>query len=142
MSILEDSVFDLMIKVSNDLKYTLTREAMLDLVAKEDLIIVYPKDDELFLDLDSDKAYGLFQNQLEMLRKFMNVINITVNPSKSGLPHRHVTVQLGKDLSEAERIALQASLGSDRRCELLRYKLFLEHDEHPTLFLERKPTNG
>jgi hypothetical protein len=139
MSRLEDSVFDPTIGVSNDLKYSLTREKMMDLVANEDLAIVYPKDDELFLDLDSDKAYGLFQNQLEMLRKFMNVINVTVNPSKSGLPNRHVTVQVARILSEAERIALQASLGSDRRCELLRYKLFLENDEHPTLFLERKP---
>jgi len=138
MSRLEDSVFDPTVGVSNDLKYALTREKMLDLVAKENLAIIYPKDDELFIDLDSDKAYGLFCNQLEMLRKFMNVINVTVNPSKSGLPNRHVTVRVDKVLSEAERIALQASLGSDRRCELLRYKLLLEHDGHPTLFLERK----
>jgi len=50
MSRLEDSAFDPTIGVSNDLKYSLTRESMLALVAKEDLLIVYPKTDELFID--------------------------------------------------------------------------------------------
>lgn len=138
MSRLEDNLFDPSIGVSNDLKYALTREAMLALVAAENLDIVYPKDNELFLDLDSDAAHTLFLNQVDMARKFMNINNVEVRASKSGLPNRHAVVTLPSIVSESERLALQAALGSDRRCELLRYKLYLEGDPHPTLFLEKK----
>jgi hypothetical protein len=138
MSKLEDNLFDPSVGVSNDLKYALTRAAMLDLVEKENLQIVYPKEDELFVDLDGEQAYTLFNNQIIMLGKFLKVINVTVRASKSGLPNRHAVVQVGRILQETERIALQASLGSDRRCELLRYKRMLDGDPHPTLFLERK----
>lgn len=138
MSRLEDNLFDPSVGVSNDLKYALTRESMLALVAKENLDIVYPKDNELFLDLDSNAAATLFANQVEMLRKFIYIVDVEVRPSKSGLPNRHAVVTLNFNLSEPERLALQASLGSDRRCELLRYKLYFEGDPHPTLFLEKK----
>jgi len=138
MSRLEDNLFDTSVGVSNSLQYALTREAMLALVAKENLDIVYPKDNELFLDLDSDAAHTLFLNQLSMLRNFMYVINVEIRASKSGLPNRHAIVTLNVKVSEAERLALQAALGSDRRCEILRYKLYSEGDPQPTLFLEKK----
>jgi hypothetical protein len=138
MSRLEDNVFDPNIGVSNRLKYALTRESMLALVDKENLDIIYPKDNDLFIDLDSDAAHVIFGNQIDMLHQFMDIVNVEVRESKSGLPNRHAVVTLGTNVSAPERIALQASLGSDRRCELLRYKLYLEGDPNPTLFLEKK----
>jgi hypothetical protein len=110
------------------------------------LEIVIPGPKELFIDLDSEQSYELFKNQLEVLQQFFEAGIARDEPSRSGLPHRHivVTVAVPKNEgtngvpSEMEKMALQTMLGSDRRCEILRYMRWRQHDPHPTLFLEKR----
>jgi len=107
-------------------------------VADENLLIIYPEDDVLQIDIDNEHSYLLFTNQVMILSKFMQVQKWDVTPSKSGLPKRHITVSLGRAVSSLERLALQAMLGSDRIRELLGFVRLQQGELHPTLFFERK----
>jgi hypothetical protein len=110
------------------------------------LEIVIPGPKELFIDLDSEQGYELFKNQLEVLQQFVEAVITRDEPSRSGLPHRHIVVNVTVSKnegtngvpSEPEKMALQTMLGSDRRCEILRYMRWRQHDPHPTLFLEKR----
>ena len=122
-------------------------EKLAGYAADNNLKIIYPADNELFIDMDSEQAHTLFLDQVEVLRQVIEVTHVNVYPSRSGLPNRHaiVTVRLPKNrgvnrgvLIEMERLALQTMLGSDRRCELLRYVRYCFKDPHPTLFLEKQ----
>ena len=112
------------------------------------LEIVLPNPNELFVDLDSEQAYELFLAQIEVLKQILDVTEVSTYPSKSGLPCRHarVTVRIpktrGGTLGVMERLALQTMLGSDRRCEILRYMRHCFNDPNPTLFLEKKNENS
>jgi len=109
------------------------------------LRLVIAAENELLIDLDTEQGYELFKDQVEVLRQFMDVLGVQVAPSKSGLPHRHCTVKIRVPANRQtygiptihERLALQAMLGSDRRCELLRYMRWTFGDPHPILFLEK-----
>jgi hypothetical protein len=105
---------------------------------KNDMFVVYPTDKQLFIDIDSDQAYELFLNQLQLLKKIESPIDYTETVSKSGLPHRHIVVNLVNPKDIGTRVALQASMGSDRRCELLRLVRIHDGDPNPILFLEKK----
>jgi hypothetical protein len=77
--------------------------------------VVYPKEDELQIDCDSEDAFKEFKKRWE---EFESVVTYDVEwratPSSSGLPHRHITVTAkGRIFSVWERIALQFALGSD-----------------------------
>ena len=112
------------------------------------LEIVLPNPNELFIDLDSEQAYELFLAQIEVLKQIIDVTEVSTYPSKSGLPCRHarVTVRIpkthGSPLGVMERLALQTMLGSDRRCEILRYMRHCFNDPNSTLFLEKKNENS
>ena len=116
--------------------------------ADNDLEIVLPNPNELFVDLDSEQAYELFLAQIEVLKQILDVTEVSTYPSKSGLPCRHarVTVRIpntrGGTLGAMERLALQTMLGSDRRCEILRYMRHCFNDPNSTLFLEKKNENS
>ena len=116
--------------------------------ADNDLEIVLPNPNELFVDLDSEQAYELFLAQIEVLKQILDVTEVSTYPSKSGLPCRHVRVTVrnpktrGGTLGAMERLALQTMLGSDRRCEILRYMRYCFNDPTPTLFLEKKNENS
>jgi hypothetical protein len=61
-----------------------------------------------------------------ILNRFVPIRDIRIEPSRSGLPKRHITVTLVDPVSQIERLALQAMLGSDRVRELLGY---VQHQE-------------
>lgn len=105
----------------------------------EGLNVVFPNDHQLFIDIDNDHSYLLFLKQMDILRAYVGVETVNVEPSKSGLPKRHITVSLVDSITELERIGLQAMMGSDRVRELLAYVQEKNGDPHPTLFLEVKP---
>lgn len=105
----------------------------------ENLMIVYPEDNVLQIDIDNEHSYLVFQNQMKILCNFLKVLNWIDNPSKSGLPKRHITVHLDKSVTPLERIALQAMLGSDRIRELLGFIRLNRGELRPTCFFERKP---
>jgi len=83
--------------------------------------IVHPGDFDLFIDIDSELDYQYMLARLDDLRSHseLTLTLIGVTESRSGLPHRHVYLQSSQALSPLARIALQASLGSDRVREFL-----------------------
>lgn len=107
--------------------------------AIEGLDVVLPKDNELFIDIDNEHSYMLYNNLMQIIQKFIGVVDVVEEKSKSGKPYKlHITVLLDQDVTPIERLALQAMLGSDRVRELLGYIQLKNGDPAPTLFLEKK----
>jgi hypothetical protein len=115
-------------------------KAALELAAKEGLSVVYPKSNELQVDVDNDQSYLFFIKQRDTLGWMLGIESITENPSKSGLPRRHITVRLKKSVTALERLCLQACLGSDRVRETLGYARHKNGESNPTLFFEKRET--
>jgi hypothetical protein len=104
----------------------------------EGLEVVYPQPNELQIDIDNEHSFILFQNQLQIVQKFVGFCRVIEKPSKSGIMGKcHVTLVFDRTFTDLERIGLQAMLGSDRVRELLSYVQLQNGDEHPTLFLEK-----
>lgn len=101
--------------------------------------VVYPKPNELQLDFDTQEQYDFYESNKWILDEHFGILAETVRISKSGLPHRHVYVELNAVLTVASRILLQAAMGSDRKRELLSFVMHTRGNEpRPTLFLEPK----
>ncbi len=101
-----------------------------------------PKPNEIFIDIDSNEDYEVFEKGLTVLREFYEVSSVEETPSRSGGECRHVVVQLTGDnyLGDYERCLPQACLGSDRLHELLSLKAIKGGATlHPTLFFEVLP---
>lgn len=106
--------------------------------ATKGLVVVLPKADKLFLDIDTEEAITTFTKQTGLVAKYLPVREICTLPSKNGYPRRHITVRVGRDLTPLERIALQAILGSDLKRELLSWaRLTAGNNPNPTLFFEK-----
>lgn len=100
--------------------------------------VLFPEDDELFIDIDTDEQYELMQ---ERLRKFPNMMFMRAEiirdvPSASGLPHRHVTVKIGEPLPPEVRAAMQMFLCSDPVREILAIRRVLQGVDNPIIFIE------
>jgi hypothetical protein len=99
--------------------------------AKNGCVVVEPKEDELFIDLDSEEAVKNFERQFEKLETLMDFKNLEgiVIQSKSGPPHYHAKVIIPNQdftLNEWKRLSLQVFLGSDLEREKLNMlRLFL-----------------
>jgi hypothetical protein len=113
----------------------------LDEAEKENLNVVFPKANELQIDIDNEHSFTIFNMMSEILERHYGIQSIRVKPSRSGLPKRHVTVTLWKDVTNMERIALQACMGSDRVREAPQRHSGANGDPHATLFLEKKACN-
>lgn len=99
--------------------------------------IVYPKDDELLIDLDSKEQHDKFYRDLSLLQSYFVAYVTKDAPSKTP-GHRHVTVKVDRPLTILERIALQAALGSDNRREIHSLIDHFNGLDRPSLFFERK----
>jgi hypothetical protein len=105
----------------------------------DDLDIVFPKDNELQIDLDSDHAFDIFLEMLPLVERYFAIVDTKIMYSRSGAPKRHITVTLDQPVkNNFHRIALQLALGSDRVREFLSVVQENYQDPHPTLFLEKK----
>lgn len=147
MSKLEDSLCDC--QVNSDLEFKTIKydpngqpnsQRAVNQAQMEGLEVVYPKDNQLQIDIDNEHSYRLMQNQLFIVNKFIGFSNYEEKPSKSGKPSKfHITLTFEDSMkfTTIERLALQAMLGSDRVRELLSYVQFQNGDPHPTLFLEK-----
>lgn len=101
------------------------------------LEVVLPKANELQIDIDSTDDYALFDMHFGILLQY-EVAQVTRDePSKSGGERRHITVQMGRDVTNMERMLLQSVLGSDRKREILSWVQQCNGDPNPTLFLEK-----
>lgn len=105
----------------------------------QNLEIVYPRSNELQLDIDTEEAYTYFHENKWILDQWFKIRAITERLSKSGWPKRHITVELGTKLTTVTRILLQAVMGSDKKRELLSFVMYAKGGEKkPTLLLEKK----
>jgi hypothetical protein len=106
----------------------------------QELDVVFPAPNQLFIDLDNEHSYQMFLRLLQIFVRFVDEdAEWVVFPSKSGLPKRHVHVNLSFNVrDEEQRVMFQAMLGSDRVRELLGYVQAVNGDPHPTLFLEKR----
>lgn len=116
------------------------RKAFIARVIAEGYDVVSPKANELQIDIDTEEQYVVFHDSLAMLIANSTTPNprVVERPSRSGLPHMHISVTLPYDVTPWQRIAMQAALGSDPRREVLSCVRLMRGDEHPTLFVEAK----
>lgn len=121
---------------------SLTEDRMLEAAKAKNQRVRYPKPNQLFLDIDSEDDFDLFNEQLHVLKQHLTVSGVEVTVSKSGLPHRHVVVTLGRKVSKLERIALQTMLGSDRVHELLSWCALGKGNKKPSVLFENEPADG
>lgn len=108
------------------------------------LVVVEPGANELFIDIDSDEDEAHYYEMLSVLRE--NEIPFDEHKrtvSKSGNTHIYLTIAPCKTrdvvMTDTQRIAFQAALGSDRKRELLSLlRLTLGTGRAPTLFFEKE----
>lgn len=117
-------------------------EARADFIKRteaEGFVISYPEADELQIDIDSEEQYETCMKAIDMFCANMDhALTYDEAPSRSGLPRRHIRIRMPFDMTPWQRIALQASFGSDFQRELLSCIRVLRGDEHPTIFVEKK----
>lgn len=101
--------------------------------------IKFPKLNELFIDIDNARDFARFKTCMEMFQRTERVASWVDTPSASGGQHRHIVVTLARDVSQFERIAFQAMLGSDLKREILSFESLRKGHSHPTVFFEPKP---
>ena len=104
----------------------------------ENLTVVFPLSFQLFVDLDTEHSFKMFERLFMLFKKFVDEgADYSTEWSRSGAPKRHVTVNLSRSVKdEVERVMFQAFLGSDRVREILGYAQAMNGDPNPTLFLE------
>lgn len=109
--------------------------------AEMGMYIRVPRNDELFIDLDTEEQYDSFKARYKLLVEH-RPMSFVEQPSKTGLPHRHVVVSLSRPVAdEHERIYLQLLLGSDGRREMRSYlSMITGRNSMPTLFFEQMPS--
>lgn len=102
---------------------------------QKNLIIVLPKANELFIDIDNSASLALFFKNLPIIGQLVKCI--MRSPSPSCKPnHEHITVTLTRDLkNSAERIMFQSLLGSDLVHEALSWRQLERGSQNPTVFL-------
>lgn len=106
--------------------------------AAKGLVVVIPKANELFVDIDDAASLAVFNRNVSLMSELLPC-TWAIAPSPSGKPHRHhATVTLSRDVSSPfERVMLQALLGSDLLHEVLSWRSATKGVEHPTLFFEK-----
>ena len=118
--------------------YTIDSEFAIQEAKDNNLDVIFPKPNELLIDIDDDAAYDRYCHLLGIMKRHFRVEMESIVPSRSGYPKRHITLTLAKPVTDTQRIALQAILGSDPVRELLSLRRVENKDSHPTLFLEKK----
>lgn len=112
-----------------------------DKAAELGLVVVTPGPRQLFVDIDSDADNAYLEKQIaRLISNGVTIVATGDTPSKSGLPKRHVTLEVDHDLTDIERIALQACLGSDRVREILSLCRVYKGISPATVFFERPET--
>jgi len=114
------------------------REEYIALMEEQGYMIVLPAPDELQVDMDTEEHYSLFRKQMKSLILKYPDISVDTYPSRNGLPGRHAVIKMPFVMTDAERIAWQAALGSDPFREIMSLFRLRNGDVNPTLFVEKK----
>lgn len=117
-----------------------TREAALAAAIAKGCVVVEPKPNQLFIDIDCEADRLHFENALPRVAKRCSLV-VTRSPSPSGTEGReHVVVTFtDRTFTALDRIAFQGVLGSDRARELNSVIDILDGDPLPTIFFEKAP---
>lgn len=123
-------------------EYNLEARDPFRIAAQKDMRVVIPDEYTLQLDIDDDKSNAIFTNMLHEITKKtgLEFPSFKSEQSKSGYPHRHVTVKSAVPMCLWQRIALQFALGSDPKRERLNLLRALMNDDVPIAFFE--PVEG
>ena len=113
------------------------REKYVEEMISQGYMIVYPAPNELQIDMDTEEHYQLFKRQFDSLLREHPDAHCIIKPSRNGLLGRHATIAMPFAMSDAERMAWQAALGSDPFRELMSLFRIKRGDNHPTLFVEK-----
>jgi hypothetical protein len=115
-----------------------TREAAVAAAKAKGCIVVEPKDNELFVDIDNEADRLWFDGKIERI-KSRTPCTWVVTSSPGGEEHQvHIVVTFAsRTFTPLERIAYQAVLGSDRHRELNSVCDVLDGDPLPTIFFEK-----
>lgn len=105
---------------------------------KRGCVVLWPRANELFIDIDSAEDYARYKTALPIFREIHPVIETKETPSPSGKPWRmHIIVKLASPVpDDTTRIYWQALLGSDAGREALALK-HLRDGHPPTVFFEK-----
>lgn len=93
----------------------------------------------LQIDIDSEEDFKRWQEGSEILLNAIGYHRLDMHPSKSGFPHRHITIILNEPADIWKRIALQICLGSHLTRETLNSYRVLVESECPIVFFEKVP---
>lgn len=93
----------------------------------------------LQIDIDSEEDFKRWKEGSEILLNAIGYSKLEIRPSKSGFPHRHITVILNEPADVWKRIALQICLGSHLTRETLNSYRVLVESECPIIFFEKVP---
>jgi hypothetical protein len=111
-----------------------------EVAAERDKKVIYPKPNELFIDIDSPENLKIFHKNLVILDRMAVTLGYKQYPSRTE-GHCHIIVALYDDIKdEKERCLLQALLGSDQTKELLGYgRIYMKCKHKPTcLFVSQE----
>ena len=107
------------------------------------LRLLWPNDQQLFVDIDDEFSMQLFDRGMKAILAFWPDAKVTrKTPSPSGKPGRyHIVVELNRKapLTASERLTLQALLGSDPKREILGHVQLAEDEVRVTRFFEKWP---
>ncbi len=114
---------------------SLTYAAALQYAADNNLYVVVPTKTSIQVDIDGPEEQARFDDAVIILRRHFSIVSERTTISKSGKKHIHI--DLGRELTDTERIAIQAALGSDGRRELLSILRVWKGEPHPSIFFEK-----
>lgn len=99
--------------------------------------VITPAVDQLLVDIDDQESLDRFYKIIDRIAIDYPSIRFIVTASNSGLPHAHAVVRMPWAITDVERIAWQAILGSDPIREFLSLKR-VYNNESPATLLVRK----
>ncbi len=139
-----DSLDTLPVTANDDCEYDWNR--IIEQVAEDKgCTILRPKENELFLDFDTEEQWtGLDEKLADLIKDHECPVAVTAWASQSGAPHRHVIVTFhNKTFTPGRRVLFQMLLGSDPKREFLDARRLFHgvSAENTTCFFEPKKTN-
>lgn len=124
--------------VASDNGIKRTDDQMREWAAAAGCNYINASDRQLFIDIDTEEQYAQLSRNFSIFKQYFGCeIVPSITPSKSGLPHRHIIMEMTKPLPLIARIALQACLGSDPVRELLSVRRAIDGEENVVIFFER-----
>jgi len=103
------------------------------------LVVVFPKENELQIDIDSPEQLAEFFRRLNYLcdSPLFNYNSHKLTTSNSGKGHHHVTIVCDRTFTEVERMMLQAALNDDPLRVFLNARRWLYGIENPSRLFEK-----